>query len=129
MMEWLGNFSGFWKDHFAPDEEVNRLQQRVVWLEQELTAREAKLRGLQAQYESLDKHSDALLHNYFGEIKVNDLDAVQVQFGLYFINCGFVSQFKPNDVLYFKKVFQQALWSAYQLGQRDKAETAGKYPL
>ena len=157
MMEWLGNLWDFRGDGDSDlvatlqlhidlleselaqlkeqnqqliTQEANKLQEYANQLEAKLALAVEQNKFNLERLQALDVHTDALLNNYFGEeVEVDNMDKMQMQFGLYFLNSGLASQLSAVDLYYFKKAFQQALWKSYQLGARDKAETAAKYPL
>ncbi len=73
---------------------------------------------LQGQVRALKRVNDALICDRFGDYEADDLDinTLQLQYGSFFINAAFDRHFMPDELMFFKRTFMQAIACAYHLG-------------
>lgn len=73
---------------------------------------------LQGQVRALKRVNEALICDRFGTYEADDLDinTLQLQYGSFFINAAFDRHFMPDELMFFKRTFMQAIACAYQLG-------------
>ena len=86
---------------------------------------------LQGQVRALKRVNDALICDRFGDYQAEDLDinTLQLQYGSFFINAAFDRHFMPDELMFFKRTFMQAIACAYQLGlKKDDRARATKSP-
>lgn len=80
---------------------------------------------LHGQINALKRINTALISDRFGTYEANDLDinTLQLQYGSFFINAAFDRHFMPDELMFFKRTFMQAIACAYQLGLKKDDRT------
>lgn len=73
---------------------------------------------LEGQVRALRNVNNAFLNDRFGTYEAENLDinTLQLQYGSFFINAAFERHFAPDELMFFRRTFMQAIACAYQLG-------------
>lgn len=111
MFEWMGSYS-------HDEDGANDLQTILQLRKENVELAEHNL--------VLSRMADALREDLFdaGNPVHADFDALQLRFSSFFLNCNLEAHLHPEEVIFIKRTWMQAISAAYQLGKVHRERSA-----